>query len=60
MSSLTANWYGVIAMFGTPAIVGIVLWIVAHRLQGQRDRVDRERQARRLGDFQFPRLARRI
>ena len=60
MSSLAANWYGMVALFGTPAIFGIALWIVAHRIQDRRNRVDRERQARRLGDFQFPRLARRI
>ncbi|WP_419757774.1 hypothetical protein [Acidisoma sp.] len=60
MGSLAANWYGVVALFGAPAIAGIVLWIVAHRVQSRRDRVNRERQARGYGDFQFPRLARRI
>jgi len=61
MSWLAANWYGVFALFCTPAVLGIVLWVVAHRLIGNRERHDREREARKLGDFQLspPRPARR-
>ena len=60
MSWLAANWYGVLALFSTPALAGIGLWVFAHRRMNERDRVDRERQARRLGDLKFPRLARRL
>ena len=59
MSWLAANWYSVLALFGTPAMFGIASWFIARRIAGQRERDDRARDARKLGDFQFPRLARR-
>jgi hypothetical protein len=55
MTWLAANWYGVLALFGTPAIAGVALWVIAHRRLGQRERDDREREARKLGDFPFSR-----
>jgi cyanate permease len=59
MSWLAANWYGVLALFATPAIVGIAFWVIAHRILTQRERDHREREARKLDPFQFPRHARR-
>jgi hypothetical protein len=59
MSWLAANWYGVLALFGAPAIVGIGFWVIAHRIIGKRERDDRDREARKLRDFQFWQFARR-
>ncbi len=61
MSWLAANWYGVFALFLTPAVLGIGFWVVAHRVIGHRERHDREREARKLGSFELsrPRPARR-
>jgi hypothetical protein len=59
MSWLVGNWYGVIAFFGAPAIAGIAFWVIAHRIIGQRERDHREREARKLDEFQFSRPLRR-
>jgi hypothetical protein len=59
MSWLVANWYGVFAVFAAPAMVGILCWIVAHTVIGARERQDRAREARKLGDFRLSRPARR-
>jgi hypothetical protein len=55
MSWLAANWYSVFA----PAIAGIAFWLIAHRIIGNRQRHDRQRDARKLGDFQLLLTSRR-
>lgn len=59
MSWLVSNWYGVLALFATPAIVGIGCWVVAHTIIGQRERHDRAREARKHADLPLARPARR-
>jgi hypothetical protein len=59
MSWLAANWYSVFALFGAPAIAGIAFWLIAHRIIGNRQRHDRQRDARKLGDFQLLLTSRR-
>ena len=55
MSWLAANWYSVLALFGAPALAGIAFWVIAHRIIGQRERHDRAREARKLGDLRLMR-----
>jgi hypothetical protein len=59
VSWLAANWYSVLAIFSFPAIAGIGFWIIAHRVISQREREDRDREARKLRDFQLWQFARR-
>jgi hypothetical protein len=59
MSWLAANWYGVLALFGAPAFVGIGFWVIAHRIIAGRDRTARDREARKLRDVQVWQVARR-
>jgi hypothetical protein len=59
MSWLVANWYGVFALFAAPALIGILCWVIAHNVIGARERHDRQREARKLGDVPLVRPARR-
>jgi cyanate permease len=59
MSWLVSNWYGVLALFATPAVLGVAFWVIAHRMIGERERHDRARDARKLGAFQLTRRTRR-
>jgi hypothetical protein len=47
MSWLGGNWYGVIAFFGIPALLGILCWTGAHYVIGARHRHERARETRR-------------
>jgi hypothetical protein len=46
MSWLGGNWYGVIAVFGVPALLGILCWTGAHYVIGARHRHERARETR--------------
>ncbi|HTI01324.1 MAG TPA: hypothetical protein VL752_10310 [Acidisoma sp.] len=46
MSWLGGNWYGVVAFFGIPALLGILCWTGAHYVIGARTRHERERETR--------------
>lgn len=46
MSWLGGNWYGVIAFFGIPALLGILCWTGAHYVIGARHRHERARETR--------------
>jgi hypothetical protein len=49
MSWLGGNWYGVVAVFGVPAALGVFCWVAVHNMLGARARQDRARQnARQL------------
>lgn len=47
MSWLGGDWYGVLAFFGIPAVIGIGCWVIAHSVMGMGERHAREREARR-------------
>ncbi|GAB0119115.1 hypothetical protein Acid7E03_31870 [Acidisoma sp. 7E03] len=47
MSWLGGTWYGVIAVFGVPALLGILCWTGAHYMIGARHRQERARETRR-------------
>ncbi|WP_459695050.1 hypothetical protein [Acidisoma sp. C75] len=47
MSWLGGHWYGVLAFFGIPAILGILCWIGIHAAIVRRARHERAREARR-------------
>ena len=44
MSWLGENWYGVVAVFGIPAGLGIICWVAVHNMLGARARYERRRQ----------------
>lgn len=46
MSWLGGNWYGVVAFFGVPAVLGILCWTGAHYVIGARHRHERARETR--------------
>lgn len=46
MSWLGGNWYGVVAFFGIPALLGILCWSGAHYVIGARHRHERARETR--------------
>lgn len=46
MSWLGGNWYGVLAVFGVPALLGILCWTGAHYMIGARHRQERARETR--------------
>jgi hypothetical protein len=49
MSWLGGNWYGVVAVFGVPAALGVFCWVAVHNRLGARARAERARQnARQL------------
>ncbi len=47
MSWLGGNWYGVLAIFGIPVLLGILCWAGVHFAIATRARHERARQARR-------------
>lgn len=46
MSWLGGNWYGVVAFFGIPALLGVLCWTGAHYVIGARHRQERARETR--------------
>ncbi len=59
MSWLVANWFGVLAMFGAPAIVGVFGWLAVLTARRTAERHARERAARRHIPVSLSRTAHR-